>query len=479
MKRITFIYLLVLFLACNSAFASLAVNIDAAQFRYKESKILWELFYSIEDKSLNYIQLDSNSFKAEINVSVKIYNEAKTFIDDNWLVPNFVKDPAMIGGLIIHGNRQYSMDPGQYIVDLKIEDKNNPKEEANKQFRIFLRDFNDQALDVSSIQLAHTIESADTSKKKWDPSFKKNGLYVLPNPSTEFAGDEPNLFLYSEVYNTDKFAPNGYVVEYSVYDGAQREVFTTPIERNFSGSGVIEKVKIPLYAIPSGVYTLSQKIIYPKEEPTDTLIQNQVFYLNNYGIPPNLEVGFTENITFERSEFATYSEERANLELQMANVIATNEEEIQIDNITGLKAKQRFLFAFWKERDPDTTTVKNERLIEFRRGVEFSNAYFQASLRSGWDSERGHVVLKYGIPEERIFKMADDEINAYEEWLYTQYQGGIRFYFVDISGIGDFVLVHSTAMNEQFDPEWYEKFVIKKGVGPDFDDNEFIRPTFR
>ncbi len=144
----------------------------------------------------------------------------------------------------------------------------------------------------------------------------------------------------------------------------------------------------------------------------------------------------------------------------MAIVIARDEEIYQARSLNDTKAKQRFLFKFWSQRDSDTNTVWNEYLREFRSNVEFANNFFSYGKNSqGWKTERGRVLLKYGMPTNSEVHISSGLERAYEEWFYENVQGGVYFYFVDISSIGNFILTHSTAMGETYYPDWFNRYV--------------------
>ncbi len=54
---------------------------------------------------------------------------------------------------------------------------------------------------------------------------------------------------------------------------------------------------------------------------------------------------------------------------------------------------------FWAERDPDYTTLINERLLEHYRRVWYARTYF-GKQKSPWD-RRGEVYIRYGEPDHR------------------------------------------------------------------------------
>jgi GWxTD domain-containing protein len=125
------------------------------------------------------------------------------------------------------------------------------------------------------------------------------------------------------------------------------------------------------------------------------------FYVLNPAIPPKMRSPYTEDEQFQASEFATLSPERTEEEFQKAKYLANRQE---LDLYAGLDetlAKQKFLYRFWKGRDPDPETTFNEKLEEFRENVRYADQNF-ANLRSkqGWKTDKGRILLKYGKPSQ-------------------------------------------------------------------------------
>jgi hypothetical protein len=100
------------------------------------------------------------------------------------------------------------------------------------------------------------------------------------------------------------------------------------------------------------------------------------FYILNPEMPPETPTFFTENQLFEKSEFSTLSEERVQKEFEMIRTIASQYDVEVFEKCSNLEAKQRFLFRFWKSRDPDTTTLVNEALLKHKEKINYANAFF-------------------------------------------------------------------------------------------------------
>lgn len=98
--------------------------------------------------------------------------------------------------------------------------------------------------------------------------------------------------------------------------------------------------------------------------------------------------------------------------------------------------RDKFVEQFWERRNP-TPGQPNKFKEEHYRRLAYANQHFASGV-PGWKTDRGHIYILYGPP---------DEIEAYpgvaEIWTYRHLQGvgdNASITFVDSSGHGDFRL---------------------------------------
>ncbi len=105
-------------------------------------------------------------------------------------------------------------------------------------------------------------------------------------------------------------------------------------------------------------------------------------------------------------------------------------------------ARVEFITDFWKKRDPSPASEENEFKEDFAKRVEFANRWFheRGPTASGWDSERGHILLMLGFPDQRDqMPMLDNpRIKAAEIWTYNNF--ALHLEFIDSEGFGRFRL---------------------------------------
>jgi GWxTD domain-containing protein len=103
--------------------------------------------------------------------------------------------------------------------------------------------------------------------------------------------------------------------------------------------------------------------------------------------------------------------------------------------------KEKFdslFFDYWKKYDPSPNTSYNELMNEFYSRADYAAMNFGTiSGRTGLESDRGKIYLKYGKPL-KIDRKSTDKGKIVEVWFYANER---VFTFIDERGTGDFNLL--------------------------------------
>ncbi len=122
------------------------------------------------------------------------------------------------------------------------------------------------------------------------------------------------------------------------------------------------------------------------------------------------------------------------------------------------RSKIKFIKEFWEKRDPTPDNFENEARIVYEERIAYANRWFSEGKgggKSGWDSERGRILLQLGIPDRREFGELDltssgRTRNSFkgsllttkrlpmERWFYYRFQ--LYLVFTDTNGFGNFKL---------------------------------------
>ncbi|MDP8233041.1 MAG: GWxTD domain-containing protein [Candidatus Zophobacter franzmannii] len=95
------------------------------------------------------------------------------------------------------------------------------------------------------------------------------------------------------------------------------------------------------------------------------------------------------------------------------------------------------LDSFWKVYD--TGYESNSLRVEFyKRIIEADNRFSFRRYKKGWMTDRGRVLIKYGLPDEVVAEHLPLDIRPYIIWYY--YSLDKQFLFQDLKGFGDYEL---------------------------------------
>jgi len=100
---------------------------------------------------------------------------------------------------------------------------------------------------------------------------------------------------------------------------------------------------------------------------------------------------------------------------------------------------------FWKKKDQLRTARWFESEDQYFERIDYAETHFGHGDR-GYRSDRGHVYVRYGPPDQVDSRPFDIDSPAYEVWYY--YEVNKRFEFLDRFGAGMYVLQNREDMAE-------------------------------
>ena len=121
--------------------------------------------------------------------------------------------------------------------------------------------------------------------------------------------------------------------------------------------------------------------------------------------------------------------------------IIDSQESAAFQRLTTDAERKMFIEQFWQRRDP---LFKKEH---YRR-IAYAKQHFTLPGASGWRTDRGHMYIVYGPPDEiESHSKGALHPSAAEMWLYRRVEGldhmGL-FTFIDRTGQGDYRLAPGT-----------------------------------
>ena len=102
------------------------------------------------------------------------------------------------------------------------------------------------------------------------------------------------------------------------------------------------------------------------------------------------------------------------------------------------KQMKAFFERFWARRDPNPETKGNELMQEYFSRVNYANREFSSFTEDGWLSDRGRILIKFGVPDD--IERHPFEVDSYPYVIWRYYSLRRTFLFVDRTGFGEYRL---------------------------------------
>jgi GWxTD domain-containing protein len=118
--------------------------------------------------------------------------------------------------------------------------------------------------------------------------------------------------------------------------------------------------------------------------------------------------------------------------------------------LTTDRERDHFIEQFWERRNPTPGSSTNKFKEEHYRRIAYANQHFgTASGAAGWETDRGHVLIVYGPPDEiESHPKGASRSFGTQIWLYRHIEGvgdNESITFIDRTGRSDFRLAPGNA----------------------------------
>ncbi len=369
-------------------------------------------------------------------------------------------------GIQIFNRLSMLVEPGVYSARLTVIDIVGKGEGAFLYDRLYIDPVIIDRLNLSSLELAYriTVAAAEPKTGTIDSRLIKNNRKIIPNPMSLFSTDDSSLFIYAEIYNLS-WSPDksdSFQVDYRLLSpGGIDYLNYGRILQEIPGSTSVVTNVLDIKGFKPGRYDLQMIVKDLANNATDTAANRFIV------IPKSGETNFT--VSEKRSH--PYDTSSVQTKINLARYFMAPQQLAMLETLNDV-GKGRFIDQFFSDKDPDPATDKNEFLDAVYSRYIYTNEHFYTAVgaNDGWQTDRGRVLLQYGVWDDKDDAMVPSMGQPWELWSYHTLQGGVVFVFQDQDGYGDFRLVHSTAKGELFDETWnnflkdYDVKVFKEEV---------------
>lgn len=442
--------------------APLRVDVDYASFAYDDALSLVEIYIGVEAPSLYFEAVEPGGFAALLPLRLDLVRNEGPEAGAASAVPAWADSTVLRFALPdtagMHSGHYFThqiraaVAPGGYVLRLAASDASGRPELQLRQSLAVDRFELDGAAAISDITLATGI--APNAQR--ENVFFKNGLLVHPSPNRLFGEGLPRMYYYAETYGAGEVASaQGQYMAYAYVADADRSNPLPGMERRLERAARSPDILVGSFdtgALPTGSYALHMALFNDRNE--GVFERSRKFFVYNPDVsredPAALE------LDFETSSYAAMTEEEVEQGLAHARLIANDTERRRIRRLPDLDARRRFLMDFWQKRDDRPMTPLNEFKDAFYSRIQYANDRYTSTMEPGWQSDRGRVVVTYGLPSDIDPHLYDQATVPYEIWQYNNVPGYGQsiFVFADMNGFGRFELLHSSVPGERSLPNW-------------------------
>jgi GWxTD domain-containing protein len=409
---------------------NLQFYIDHSSFSGQDGKTYTEFYLMLFTDQLMNTDNKTDSVR-EFLVETSISDSSGEMIipEKSWhtraLLPRDSKDPGI---MVVYDQWAELMNPGLYYIKVKVSVK-NPDQTGQAEETVIIPAFDSHTFSVSQIEFVSEVQN-----KRDNTPFMKGNRKIIPNPWRRYGALNTQLSFFYEVYNLPEAV--NLTGEYTIRDNSGKIVKQlTDIQIANSSKNISVVHGINISGLPTGVYNLNINL---SDSGNGTVIsQSRTF-----------EIIQLDSIISKHE----LTEEEAAIEGGLIKYLGSAS-EYELYSSLDLGGKARYIVNFWSELDPTPGTPENEFLLKVQERFLYSNANFTWGSTQGWKSDRGKILIEYGMPDNTDQHSAEAGMKNYEVWTYNQDKTFI-FIFIDLRANGNYTLVHSTKEGEISDPNW-------------------------
>lgn len=420
---------------------ALEADVSVTRFQTPDKSYI-ELFIYILGSSVKVDSLKS----ASVNVTYFISEQGNIIAGDRYNLLSGGED--VIADFM--DLRRHFLNAGQYTITVELHDNNDSTNSIILSKNVTIAS-QTTALAQSDIQLlGHVTPSSD------DGVWVKSGMRVTPLPYSWYRASWDNLYFYQELYHTDKTPGTDFFIRYTIAPDDKRDHVLVQGYKRMKPKMVNTVVQpIDIKGLSSGNYVL-QVGVY--DQAKTLLSSTEATFMRSN---PAADKQWVENAGsyFETSFTHQMTDDSVRYALK---AIAPKVSQAQVPVLNYLLEKgmpdnqRRFLHQYWLETKPLSPELA---YIEYMKLAVAVDEQYHSAFGYGFETDRGHILLKYGFPNDIISVEDEPSAPPYEIWFYNDFpvtsQSDVRFLFYNPSlAGGDYKLLHSTAIGEVQNSRW-------------------------
>jgi GWxTD domain-containing protein len=365
-----------------------------------------DIYVQIPYTGMKFVKEDER-YVSRLEISTTVLKSEQHVWQKNQTVELSVKDFSQTISNKQSTLKQFSTDlqPGNYDLVIQVTDQELKKVETIKK-PLVVKDFGRDTLALSDIMLVRRMNVSGAQKE------------IVPNLTGILSKESFPFYLFFEIYDHASIDSVDLVCKF--INSKQEEVMKSSRSELLSGdqTQVVWKIDTPAFA--------ADQYLIKVEASGYSRANRGKHFQTIISRPCVVQIkNMPETVT------------NIDKAIDQLVYIAKGSEIDYIREPKTLEEKQKRFLEFWEKRDPDPKTPENELMEEYYSRVDYANQSFPSFIE-GWRTDRGMILIRYGMPENVERHPFNAENKPYEIWYY--YNQNREFVFVDETGFGDYRL---------------------------------------
>ncbi|MFT4534882.1 MAG: GWxTD domain-containing protein [Saprospiraceae bacterium] len=442
-------FLSLIFAVCfNFTLNALEISVESGSFKNGDKTYL-ETYVRVLGRSAEFRELATKDglFQASIDFTFIISQGGNIVTYEKFKLSS----PELRASQDFLDVKRFAIDPGTYTLKIEAIDHNDPDNKMELIRSVIVRNYS-KAIELTDVQLFGKVKQSTQSNP-----LAKNGIYMEPLNYGVVTEDINVLNIYAEVYLKNA-GDDLLFVKYGISEGFD----------DGGGKEVMKKVKkldnqasqplifhLPVDKIPTGNYRVELEIM----DKSKTVIISKFVNFSRSNPEYDQEFWRTYNDIEDYSFVNDMTAGEVDYALRATSPIVFEPKKSLLDYIikdAPLMAKKKFLFSFWKEKEPRNTEHHYQQYLTIAKAVDLE---YNSNVGYGFETDRGYIFLRYGKPNSVLTIDQEPEAYPYEIWYFNQVeettQTNVRFLFYNKSLVAkDYKLLHSTCRGETQNQAW-------------------------
>ena len=441
---------------------------DAEAFRYDSTHAQVEIDYGVLERALAFKQLDGvwtsyTDAKAEIWQNGRVTQEKD--IRDTVRCPCTQAQLDSAGANKLLSATAFAVPYGDTTTAAFIWRRG--KADGRGVFDTIVIPLRLPDRDAAKVALAGVELASQIEKSSGQSSpFEKAGYIVTPNPSAIFGENYTKLYYYTELYVPQASVDPAQSVDVvtSVIDPTGTQILSNTQKVPLAGTTIPIILGLDIDGLASDSYKLRIQAKY--QDAIAAEAEKSFYYASDMKLseappaPPSSMAA--DSVLFAGSDFAKLTNAEADELIEQSMYWGDDADKTAAKKLSTLTDKQQFLFSFWRAEDAKLHSAQPlDAYRLFVSRVAEANKKYTYQKTPGWKSSRGRVLIMYGPPTAIDNEPYRAGYKPFIIWQYDQNQAlrlrtGDRaeFDFVDRMGGGNYFLVNSNVIGENYDPNW-------------------------